>query len=440
MIALSQKKWLLLIIGVSFFVSLAYSFYFRIYPVVDAGVYDKIALHILGGYGYVEDLAKPLLYDHAITKVGPLYEYFLAVVYKVFGHYYEVVWIIQALLHALTALLLFLICKIVFKDNGAAIGLIAAAALGFHPDLIEISAMLMIETAYLFFVTLTLWCFARLYYAPKNWQLTAALAVSIGVAIFLRPPVALFLPVILFFYLARKEYVRLAVFMILVAAIFMPWALRNYRIYSQFIPTTLVGAHNLWVGNTPQSDGGQISGGYNPSTEYTEKFGYADFARKANQEVLSFVLARPAEFAKLTAVRVMRYFSLIRPMGFWFYQRGVGQAVFVASSAAALAVLFVLGFAGMAMLFRQKNNLLNYLMIFALTAPLPLVFTVVQSRYRFQIYPFLAILGAYTAVALWRKVPGAWRFMAWTGAVLIGVSAIDALLFADKILARLSGF
>lgn len=440
MIALPQKKWLLLIVSFSFLASLAYSFYYRIYPVVDAGVYDKIAQHILIGRGYVEDLTKAPLYDHAITKVGPLYEYFLAAVYKIFGHYYEVVWVIQALLHALTALLLFLICKDVFKDRGEIIGLIAAAAIGFHPDLIEISAMLMIETAYLFFVTLTLWCFVKLYYAPKDWGFLVMLAISTGIAIFFRPPIALFLPVFVVFYLMRREYARLAVFSLLLAAIFTPWVIRNYRIYYQFIPTTLVSAHNLWVGNTIQSDGGQIGGGYNPSTEYTEKFGYAGFGAKADQEFLSFVLARPVDFVKLTAVRTMRYFSLIRPMGFWFYQNGIRQVFFVASSAAAIAVLFILGFAGMAMSLKLKNNLLNYLIVLALTAPLPLVFTVVQSRYRFQIYPFLAVFGAYAAVALWHRVSGTWKYVVRIGAILISASAIDAVLFMGKILARLSGF
>src|SRR3989344_4148486 len=92
-----KNNLILFIILATFLASISYSFYFRITPVVDAGTYDKIALNILAGYGYHEDINKTALFDHAITKVGPIYEYFLATIYKIFGHYFEVIWTIQAI-------------------------------------------------------------------------------------------------------------------------------------------------------------------------------------------------------------------------------------------------------------------------------------------------------------------------------------------------------
>ena len=90
-------------------------------------------------------------------------------------------------------------------------------------------------------------------------------------------------------------------------------------------------------------------------------------------------------------------------MGFWFYQTGLSQLVFVASSAISITILFISGFSGMILSWLDKNKLVNYLIVFALTSPLVLIPTVVQSRYRFQIYPFLAIFGGYFLVACWYK-------------------------------------
>ena len=160
---LSENKLLFGILALSFIFSLGYSFFYKIEPVVDARAYDQIAQNILAGRGFVEDSSKDILFDHAIVRAGPAYEYFLAFIYRLFGLHLEAVWIIQAILHALTAYLIFLVCRLVFKENSAKIGLLAAAFIGFHPDLIEISAMLMTETFYIFLITLTILYFLKIY-------------------------------------------------------------------------------------------------------------------------------------------------------------------------------------------------------------------------------------------------------------------------------------
>ncbi len=437
---LQQKNIIIFIVVAAFMASLSYSFYFRITPVVDAGTYDKIALNILAGYGYHEDINKTALFDHAITKVGPIYEYFLAIIYKLFGHYFEVVWVIQAILHAATAWLIFLICQRIFKDGGVTVGLIAAAIIGFHPDLIEISAMLMTETLYLFLITLFLFVFIHVYQQPKNWLYSGTLGVVTALAILARPPMALFLPIILFFYLINKEYSRFVIFGVTLSLIFTPWVVRNYKIYNQFIPTTLVGVHNLWVGNTEQYFGSQANGGINPATVYSEKFGYADFSNEAQKQFTSFVLAKPFLFAQITATRFMAYFSAIRPMGFWFYQHGVSQAIFVISSAVAILFLFISGLSGILLSLKQKNNLLYYLTAFTMTAPLALIFAVVESRYRFQIYPFLAIFGAYFLY----NVYGSWlnvrKPFFYAASFILVISIIDIWISWQVILEHLRLF
>src|SRR3989344_1758368 len=96
-------KWVVIL---SLVLSLGHSFFYKIELAVDARAYDQIAQNILVGRGFIEDSSKDILFDHAIVRAGPAYEYFLAFIYRLFGHNLEAVWIIQAILHALTAYLI----------------------------------------------------------------------------------------------------------------------------------------------------------------------------------------------------------------------------------------------------------------------------------------------------------------------------------------------
>ena len=115
---IDQNKWLLIILLTSFGLSIFYSFYYQIKPRVDARAYDDIAVNIAAGNGYRELATNDFQYDFSLNRVGPLYEYFLAGIYKIFGHNYAPVWILQALLHVFSALLIYLSVLLIFSAEG----------------------------------------------------------------------------------------------------------------------------------------------------------------------------------------------------------------------------------------------------------------------------------------------------------------------------------
>ncbi len=435
-----RKHLLAIILVLSFLASVFYSFVYQIRPVIDAQAYDKIAVNLLAGNGFKEEATKSYEFDYAIVRAGPAYEFFLAGIYVVFGHYYEMVWILQALLHTISVYLIFLSCREIFKEKGDIIGLIAAALFGLHPDLIEISAMLMTETLYLFLLVLIIWLFIKLYQKPERTCYSVFLSFVIGLTILSRPPIILFVPIIFVFYILNKKYKQCALFSLVFILTLLPWVIRNYLIYHQFILTTLIGEYNLWVGNTLLANGGQISGGYNPLTTYVDIYSFFSLKQKASQEFFLFITNYPLVFIKLCFLRIIRYFSLIRPMGFWFYQTGLSQLLFVASSAVSIIILFVSGFSGMILSLLEKNKPMRYLIAFAVTSPLVLIPTVVQSRYRFQIYPFLAIFGGYVLVALFTKRIIVKKILIMVGMALIIVSLVDAVYFWPTVVARLRSF
>jgi len=440
---LADKKCIVPIaMAIIFLASIFYSFYYKIELVADAKAYNSIALNILAGSGFKEQGSDtPILFDRAIQRAGPAYEYLLAGIYAVFGHHYEAVWVIQALLHVLTAWLIFKICQKVFLESGRSIGLVAALIFGLHPDLIEISAMLMTETLYLFTITLVFYIFLLVFEKSSSLFLAFFLAAALALSIYSRPTVVLFVPVIFGFYLIRKNYLALSVCLLVMIVLMTPWTWRNWKIYNQFIPTTLIGQYNIWLGNTVTSDGGQWVGNYNPWNDFAAERGFSEVKEKANQEFKNFVFQHPINFIKLTLIRFTRYFSLIRPMGFWFYQTGLSQAFFSGLSGIFIALLFISGWSGVFLAARQKKPLYYYLIILAITAPLPLLITVVQSRYRFQVYPFLAIFGAY-AIIYWLNKRNWWKekVFLFPAASLLFISLIDVFMSVDKIIMRLKSF
>ncbi len=437
----AKNKILACILVVAFVLPLVYSFFYQIRPVVDARAYDTIAVNILAGCGFKEVCTESYKFDTAITRAGPGYEFFLAGIYGLFGHHYEIVWVLQALLHALSAGLLYAIARRLLPgDEGLFVGLLAAAWFTLSPDLIEISAMLLTETLYLFLVIATWWLFVFLQSARHQKITALVLGLVTGLTILTRPPVALFGIIFCGYFLIKKQYLVLALFIAGLAAALFPWMYRNLLIYDQVVFTTMIGQYNLWIGNRLESTGGQIAGGINQLIDYTAVHGFYTLPQKAKQEFLFFLTHYPLIFIKLCFLRFIRYFSLIRPMGFWFYQHGVKQAVFVACSGVWIALTFIGGYTGLAASVSKRREGWLVVVLLALSCPLLLLPTVVESRYRFQIYPFLVIGFAYSVY--WLKVQPSImkKTLIWIVLILGLISCIDSVLAFEQVIAHLKIF
>lgn len=441
-----KNKILFYLLTASFFVCVLYSFIFRISPVVDAQAYDQIAQNILAGNGFVEVAGADVKFDKAIIRVGPLYQYFLAGVYLIFGHNYWVVWIIQAFLHIISVFFIYLTAKIIFKKNEKveSIALISAGIFAFFPDLIEISAMIMTETLYLFLWTFLLWYFFN--FIDKNkielkkaWLSTAILGIISGLAVLARPPVLFALPVIFFYFLLKKKFKLTIIMSVAIAAVFTPWTIRNYLAYEKIMPFGGAGGYNFWIGNHVGATGEQDKP--DEVEEFIETYGAYLVSDKSIDEFTIFVKDYPLDFIRLTALRVNRYFSAIRPMGFWFYDSGLSQLAFVLSSAIYAFLLFIFSLFGAIRLWSERNTLFNYLFAFIIITPLILFITVVETRYRFQIYPLLALLAGYGAY-LFFSIKQIWKSKVFLFSfILISLNAIiDLSLSMDKLRDKLGLF
>lgn len=385
---------------VIFLAGISYSFYFQIEPMVDDLAYDKIALNILNGRGYTEFPDRSLGMDRDILHIGQAYTAFLALIYKIFGHHHPVVWVIQALLHSLTCLMLFFICLNIFKkDIAEKVGLLAMGLYGFWPDLIESTAMLMTEIFFLFLAVSIIYLAIKFFQNPDFYK-AVFLGTLVSIAVLTRPTIILFglifIAVILFKKDIKRRYVYLIPLILIPIIIVGSWMFRNYVKYDRFVITT-AGGYDLWIGNNLQANGEM-----EPSQEirdYFAKYGFVNIDKKGISEVKKFAIENPAHFLKLQAIKTSKYFSLIRPSGWWPYLNKIETALTLLFSGLFGAIGFIFGISGIWRILKEKEFFSRLLVGLTVLGPVAVIPIVVGTRYRYQIYPFLAIFAAYFLIS-----------------------------------------
>lgn len=436
-----ENRVLGLILLGAFLLPVFYSFHFKIKPQVDAQAYDNIGYNISIDNGYRSNPGSDIKRDGSITRVGPLYEYFLGFTYKIFGHSYGWVWVFQALLHSLTALFVYLTCLLVFSEYDWAkrSGLWAAAIIGFYPDLIEISAMLLTETFYLFLLALFVYFFF-LFLFRKDWLSLSLAAIFAGLGSLARPTIIFLIPAVYVLFWLKRDFKKAVIFTIILAAVFTPWTVRNYLIFHKIMPFGASGAFNFWIGNYHGGSGEQEP--TKVHLEYMNKHGMQELQDESIRQFKLFLKEYPGEFVKITLLRVNKYFSIIRPMGFWFYQQGLGKFIFILCSAAASVLLFISGLAGIFKSWKLKNEKIYYLLAFIVLTPLINFITVIETRYRFQVYPLLAVFAGFFIAYLFSKGKDFFRSKEFwlASAIVVANGLTDLLLSFEKFKERLGGF
>ena len=441
-----NRRWMVYaIMAGAFSLSLTYSWYFRIVPVIDAEAYDRIAWNLAEGYGYRENASAAFDADIAILRVGPGYQFFLAGLYFLFGHHAEVVWFVHAFLFALTAGVVYALARRVFRNspNNGWVGIIAALFIALSPDLITMSGMVMTETLGVFLAALSVLCFfwyLDLQDEDARWIVSRGALVLAAIvftcAVMVRTPAAfLFLP-LLYGWLRRRRFADAAVFIAVAVLIVTPWIARNFAIYHAFIPTHAVFGHDLLAGNHPGATGEYEV--YPRNDELIQQYGRIEGNAIALREAVAFVAGNPIEFLQLTAKRISIYFSIARPTGFWFHLHGFERMATLALSALYSAALFSLGFWGLykARSLEPKDRArAGLLAAFFVMMPLAIIFIIVETRYRFLSYPFLAVFAGFAIAEgfMWSE----WKRMMLVAGVLFANSFFDAARNAGRIHERI---
>jgi 4-amino-4-deoxy-L-arabinose transferase-like glycosyltransferase len=364
------------------------------YYASDENSYDQIAVNFLEGKGMVTD-------DGLYARRVPVYPFFLAVVYLIFGHSFVAVRFIQAIFSASSSILIYLIGTEVFDKR---CGIVAALICAVYYPFIYMPAYLITESFFTFLLISSIYFYIRYYNSRNNYSLLVA-TLLLGITALCR---SVILPFIVFVFLwllivYTNKISKLIKALFLVLAGFLlvisPWAFRNYAIYKTFVPGTLETGLFLYLGNNHLSTGG--TGGWTKwgqdqfVPQDSGKLFTIESDRELTKKAIKFISCNPKRFLWLCWRKIV---NMWRP--FYADARFFNKLI-MSLLDIPIMILAVLGiFLAFSNSF-TKTCLLILLIIYLNVISL---ITISSIRYRYPIMPFLIIFAASALVYLKGKV------------------------------------
>jgi 4-amino-4-deoxy-L-arabinose transferase-like glycosyltransferase len=217
-------------------------------PVEDFAVYDRYAVRLAEGAGYVSDTGEPTAYWPA----G--YPLFLSLVYRVFGHSLAAAKAAGIVLGLATVALTYLLGR---HCSGERVARIAAIIIALIPGQVVFSNLLATEVLFTPLLLASIYLALRFYRRVPVFFMVGAVA---GAAALTRPLALVFPAVLLVFILLRRERVLAAAArFVLVSAgmlvVLSHWLLRNYHVFGKFGIISTNGGFNFYAGNNPDATG-----------------------------------------------------------------------------------------------------------------------------------------------------------------------------------------
>ena len=124
----------------------------------DAAVYRSIAVNLINTHTYGREVGI------ADAQDPPLYPFFLALIYKLFGAEKTgiiVIRLVQSFLGVLTCLLVYLIATRIFNQK---IGILSSLIVAVHPAIIAYTGLHLTETLFIFLLSLFVLYFIKSYF------------------------------------------------------------------------------------------------------------------------------------------------------------------------------------------------------------------------------------------------------------------------------------
>ena len=384
----------------------------------DSRSYDEWARRIAGGDWI----------GHDVFYQAPLYPYFLGVLYAIAGHQLLLVRIVQAMLGSLACVFLALAGERFFSPR---LGLAAGLMLALYAPAIFFDGLIQKSTLDVFFVCLALWFVARVATAANatsriDWL---CLGLAIGALTLTRENAIVFTVAILAWIVAeigvgrpfqgrrrgperpalRISYRDAAVFLLGIAIVVMPVAIRNSLVGGGFYVTTSQFGPNFYIGNNPRADGTYQSLRYGRGAPEYERQDATELAERATgrsltpaevssywtDQALDFITGRPGDWLKLLCRKAALLVNATEMLDTESQESHAEWSLplRVASFVGHFGILVPLGVLGMIVSWRERPRIaVLYAMLAAYAASVILFY--VFARYRYPLVPFLILFAA----------------------------------------------
>jgi len=377
--------------------------------VIDAKFYDDWARQIAGGDWF----GKTVFYQ------DPLYAYFLAFLYKAWGHSLPFVRVCQAVLDTGTVALIYLLAKRLYNPL---VGLIAATLLAGLSPMVYYVGLLDKTTLSIFLITAALAATAKAV-DEKRLVLYAAGGAAFGISALARGnmlvvamAVLLWIPINNGFREVVAGLKRGACFGLGVVMIVGVVALRNYIVGNDAVLITANPGLNFFIGNNPHTIGQYTEPPFLrgiPEREHedarvaAEKYSGKTFARPSEvsrywmAQGLNFILHDTKKWLVLSVRKIflaLNGFEIAETYSYYYFQ---GKYWSLSLAAITYGLIAPFGLVGAIMLLFRRNP--NILHVFALFYLLSLVAFFVTSRYRIPLSIAWAPFAGWLLVEFWNK-------------------------------------
>src|SRR3984885_176121 len=358
----------------------------------------NIAHSLATGHGF----SSPFRVDTGPTAwMTPLFPLLLAQIFRLFGAYTFHAWAATVLLNigccTLACIPIYFTAK---RIGGVALAAAAAWLWTIFPNAIllpvesmwdaSISALL---AATILWATLVLAESQRL----RNW---CAYGLLWGIALMFNATLAALFPFLAAWlvYRARQEkrewFGSAAAAVAVIILCCVPWTIRNYRVFHQFVPLRSVLGLQLWLGNNDQTEN-IFRGDLHPIYNAAERARYISlgeiaYMQQKKQEAIAYMFSHPAREIHLVLYRAISIWSGGTPYPLVDF---IGTPSLLFRTVLAFNIVPALGtLCGIIILFRERSPFAIPIATFPLIYPWAYYLTLALPRYRLPIDPIVMLL------------------------------------------------
>lgn len=370
-------------------------------PIIDSLVHHQWALKIASGEGMG---SQP--YFRA-----PLYYYFLAIIYKLFGPNIGVARLLQCLMGSISC---YFIGLIGYRLKGFWTGMLAGIIAAFYWPFIYFDVELLTVGLEIFLDLLLLWTLFQAE-SKRSWTLFIVSGFFLGLSAITRPNILVFIPVILAWLIAnsktsqKRVWAFLMTVLVLIGAALpiLPVTFRNYFIGGEPILISSNGGVNFYIGNNPLSDGITAAvpgtrhdfwGGYEdthliPQMELGRELKEAEISDYWYKKSFQWIRSEPGEWARLMFKKFLLFSTT--------HELPNNKPIYFFARFAPVSAIFWVGFSlvatlGLAALIfiKQRWHTCFLLLSFMILYMCSVVLFFCPARYRLPVVPILILLAS----------------------------------------------
>jgi pentatricopeptide repeat protein len=406
-------------------------------PITDAKYHDEWAQAIRDGRS---------LHEGPYFR-APLYGYFLALIYTIFGHSYLAARLIQFLLGSLSVVLIYFLGRRIF---GPLVGRVAAIMAAVYGTFIYFEGELLIPVLIIFLDLVLMLALLSVVERPGWWRWLGCGAI-LGLSAVARPNVLLFGVVLIPWLLVslrrrglglRRSFIHLVGFSLGIVLMILPVTVRNYMVGKDFVPIASQGGVNFFIGNNRDADGitvfikgtdRSLWGVYFETIQLAEQVeGRSLRASEVSnywfRRGLEFIRDEPGASLRLLLRKLTLFWSgpeISNNKGIYFFSKKaplLGMLIRPGPLYCPFGVLAPLALAGMVLAWRRGERKSGLMVLFIFSYMVSIILFFVTARYRLPIVPFLLPFAAYSLVRLFQE-----RTFAQRG-LLVGLILIFGLV------------